>query len=275
MQNAEKEARLLGVGVVEPIHLLIACLNERTGALGEITSKTSITSEKLRSLVADKLQQNNQSTHSNFLEIPKTDEVSNIMETAVSYMKKYKQIYLNEGHLLKALLRSKVIELFVSVEDRKMIEILGTTSRDMITHLGNYTFTANYSNDIRRATSNDRSRLVQYVETHFSKEWAQTIENGFQQDEPTVYIAFDEKEEIIGFATFDVYKKRKCYFGPMGVTISKRTKGIGYSLLHHCLKDMSEIGYEYAIIGGAGPLEFYEKACNAVVIPSTLNPLCR
>jgi len=50
--------------------------------------------------------------------------------------------------------------------------------------------------------------------------------------------------------------------------MSNRTKGIGYELLHHCLKDMKEIGYEYAIIGGAGPIEFYEKACNAVVIPA-------
>jgi hypothetical protein len=30
---------------------------------------------------------------------------------------------------------------------------------------------------------------------------------------------------------------------------------------------MKEIGYEYVIIGGAGPIEFYEKACNPVVIP--------
>ncbi|WP_282172419.1 hypothetical protein [Cytobacillus firmus] len=34
------------------------------------------------------------------------------------------------------------------------------------------------------------------------------------------------------------------------------------------LNNIKEIGYGYAIIGGAGPIEFYEKACRAVVIPS-------
>ncbi|WP_425454571.1 hypothetical protein [Gracilibacillus dipsosauri] len=39
------------------------------------------------------------------------------------------------------------------------------------------------------------------------------------------------------------------------------------ALLHYCLKEMKEAGYEYAIIGQAGPIEFYEKACQARVIP--------
>ncbi|MCS0787578.1 hypothetical protein NX021_05290 [Cytobacillus firmus] len=62
-----------------------------------------------------------------------------------------------------------------------------------------------------------------------------------------------------GFAAFDVYRNRKGYFGPMGVVKTSRIKGAGNALLHHCLRDMKEIGYEYAIIGGAGPIEFYEK----------------
>jgi hypothetical protein len=31
---------------------------------------------------------------------------------------------------------------------------------------------------------------------------------------------------------------------------------------------MKDVGYEYAIIGGAGPFEFYETACKTVVIPT-------
>lgn len=53
----------------------------------------------------------------------------------------------------------------------------------------------------------------------------------------------------------------------MGTSITKRTQGIGNALLHYCLNEMKEIGYEYAIIGEAGPIEFYEKSCNAVIIP--------
>ncbi|WP_409300140.1 GNAT family N-acetyltransferase [Peribacillus sp. SCS-155] len=105
------------------------------------------------------------------------------------------------------------------------------------------------------------------MEDYFSKGWAETIRNGFLLAEPSIYIALDENESIVGFAAYDRYKNKKGYFGPMGVTETNRIRGVGHALLHHCLKDMSEIGYEYAIIGGAGPIEFYQKACQAVVIP--------
>ncbi len=53
----------------------------------------------------------------------------------------------------------------------------------------------------------------------------------------------------------------------MGTSVSKRIHGIGYTLLHYCLSEMKEKSYEYSVIGEAGPLEFYEKSCNAIVIP--------
>ncbi len=55
----------------------------------------------------------------------------------------------------------------------------------------------------------------------------------------------------------------------MGTSFFNRIHGIEYTLLHCCLGEMKEIGYEYAVIREAGPIEFYEKACNAVVIPKT------
>lgn len=123
------------------------------------------------------------------------------------------------------------------------------------------------NNFIRKVISKDRNGLVDFVERNFSKEWSQTIENAFFKSQPPIYIAMDDEENIIGFAAFDVYKNKKCYFGPMGVSKSNRVQGVGHALLHHCLRDMNEIGYGYAIIGGAGPIEFYENACDAVVIP--------
>jgi len=140
----------------------------------------------------------------------------------------------------------------------------------MITYLGNYTFPEKNLHIVRMVNKNDESNLVPFVEKNFSYEWSQTMREAFSSsNEPKVYIASNEHGEIIGFAAYDVYRDRKGYFGPMGVTVSNRIKGVGYSLLHHCLKDMKELGYHYAIIGEAGPIEFYEKACNAVVIPST------
>ncbi|MEJ9232798.1 GNAT family N-acetyltransferase [Peribacillus butanolivorans] len=206
-------------------------------------------------------------TNSIFFNVGVTDDVIKVLEVAISYMKKYNQTYINEGHLLKALITTNVIDSFLSDEDSKIILTLGTTSRDMITHLGNYIFPKINSHIIRKVNNNDATNLVPFVESNFSKEWSQTIREAFLLSEPSIYIALDNKGEIVGFAGFDIYKNKKCYFGPMGVSVSNRISGIGYSLLHNCLKDMSDVGYEYAIIGAAGPIEFYEKACKAVVIP--------
>ncbi|WP_313800784.1 GNAT family N-acetyltransferase [Cytobacillus sp.] len=137
----------------------------------------------------------------------------------------------------------------------------------IIKHAENEVFPLSGTNIVRRVNNNDYSSLLQFVEANFSSEWSKTLKDGFLTDAPSIYIAVAEKE-IIGFAAFDVYKGRKCYFGPMGVSKSNRIKGVGTLLLHHCLREMKEIGYEYATIGGAGPIEFYEKACHSVVIPN-------
>jgi len=43
-------------------------------------------------------------------------------------------------------------------------------------------------------------------------------------------------------------------------------RGIGTALLLACLWGLRELGYVYGVIGGAGPVEFYEKAVGAIVI---------
>jgi predicted N-acetyltransferase YhbS len=47
---------------------------------------------------------------------------------------------------------------------------------------------------------------------------------------------------------------------------SERGKGIGKVLLIKSLQSLREMGYTYAIIGGVGPAEFYEKAVGAKTI---------
>lgn len=269
MRNAEKEVHLSKDKVLQPVHLLIACLNEKTGVLGEISMKANIDKSLMKNRIIELRKTQNQNiTGSDFFNIAVTVEVIEVFRTAIHYMEKYNQVYLNEGHLLKALITTEVMDSFLTDENKDIILALGTNSRDMITHLGKYTFPNVDSPLIRRANSKDENNIVNFVDKNFSKEWSQTIRTAFLLDDPSIYIVYDNYKEIIGFAAFDIYKNRKCYFGPMGVTKSNRIKGIGYALLHHCLKDMKEIGYEYAVIGGAGPIEFYEKACNAVVIPS-------
>ena len=52
----------------------------------------------------------------------------------------------------------------------------------------------------------------------------------------------------------------------MGVKKSNRKKGLGKALLFLALNSMKEMGYGYAIIGGVGPAEFYEKTFDAKII---------
>ncbi|SFM47494.1 Predicted N-acetyltransferase YhbS, partial [Gracilibacillus orientalis] len=186
---------------------------------------------------------------------------------------RFKQIYLNEGHLVDAIFRNNdysTSAIFDGLDVSRILEIV-SHPRDMIVSLKDYSFpnipTSNMT--FRKAEQIDATSLKKFVEKEFGNGWLDSIENGFSKENIPLFIALDD-EEIIGFACFDVVRNKKGLFGPMGTTYSKRVQGIGYTLLHLCLSEMNEIGYEYAVIGEAGPIEFYEKACNAVVIPKPL-----
>lgn len=270
IRNAETEVKSSANKVLSPEHLLLACFQENTGVLGEISLKCDIDLKSLKALIDKMNIVPIQHSTSEFFNVSVSNDVITVMEIAIGYMKKYKQLYLNVGHLLKALIKVNAAENLFTNDQKHTILTLGTTSRDMITHLGNYTFPVTTKQiKVRKINKNDYNNLVNFVEHNFSSEWLQTIKNAFLLNDPSILIALDDVEDIVGFACFDVYKNKKCYFGPMGVSLTKRINGIGYSLLHHCLREMNEIGYEYAIIGGAGPIEFYEKTCKAVVIPNT------
>ena len=55
--------------------------------------------------------------------------------------------------------------------------------------------------------------------------------------------------------------------GPTGVAEKMRGRGIGTALLLACLYGLQDLGYTYAIIGGAGPVDFYKNAVGAIDIP--------
>ena len=59
------------------------------------------------------------------------------------------------------------------------------------------------------------------------------------------------------------------FFGPTRVLDSEQGKGLGKALLLRCLYALREEGYAYAIIGGVGPVAFYEKCVGAHVIPDS------
>jgi hypothetical protein len=78
---------------------------------------------------------------------------------------------------------------------------------------------------------------------------------------------------LAGFACYDATARG--FFGPTGVAEASRGKGIGLALLFHTLQAMKAQGYAYAIIGAAGPHEFYASAVGAVPIESDREDIYR
>ena len=73
--------------------------------------------------------------------------------------------------------------------------------------------------------------------------------------------------EILGYACYNATAPD--FFGPTRVLDSEQGKGLGKALLLRCLYALREEGYAYAIIGGVGPVAFYEKCVGAHVIPDS------
>ncbi|GAA0417468.1 GNAT family N-acetyltransferase [Virgibacillus salarius] len=268
IECAEEEAAKTDKQTVSILHLLIAFLKQDASFLAELSYWSSISIEELRCVDNNVQTFDYRQMSSPYFSIPVEKDVTIVFASAIGYMQKFNQIYLNEGHLLKALLRTDQVDKLLTDDDKFMMISLGATARDMITHLGNYSFPNIPSSfGIRRVYHTDRNKLVSFVYDHFSREWSLTIERAFVEGKDTIYVATDSQRNYVGFAAFDIFQNKKNYFGPMGVKLDLRGNGIGFGLLHHCLRDMKEIGYEYAILGGAGPIEFYEKACKAVIIP--------
>lgn len=118
---------------------------------------------------------------------------------------------------------------------------------------------------IKRVMGGDRTTVASFVRENFSDRWADECLTGIANN--GCWIA-EREGAVIGFACFDATFKN--YFGPTGVLESERGKGIGRALLLRCMVSMREIGYNYAIIGWAGPVEYYKKTVGAIPIEGSI-----
>jgi predicted N-acetyltransferase YhbS len=119
---------------------------------------------------------------------------------------------------------------------------------------------------VRRAQPFELTLVRRFVETNFSLSWADEISVGFAHQPVSVFVATIERE-LVGFAAYEC--TRRGFFGPTGVIPAAQGKGIGKALLLASLIALREMGYVYAIIGAAGPVDFYRKTVGAIAIPDS------
>src|SRR5260221_12827895 len=121
--------------------------------------------------------------------------------------------------------------------------------------------------NIRRAQPFEITPVRKFIAENCSVAWADEISVGFANKPVSVVIA-TRQGRVIGFAGYEC--TRKAFFGPTGVIESERGRGIGRALLIASFWGLRELGYVYAIIGGAGPVKFYQDAVGAIVIPDSV-----
>jgi predicted N-acetyltransferase YhbS len=116
---------------------------------------------------------------------------------------------------------------------------------------------------IRVALPPELHLIQAWVREHFSQYWVSEVTVAMAHQPPGCLVAVVDGQ-LVGFACFDATARG--FFGPTGVAESHRGRNIGLALFYHTLAAMKAQGYAYAIIGSAGPVDFYVKAVGAVPI---------
>jgi predicted N-acetyltransferase YhbS len=118
---------------------------------------------------------------------------------------------------------------------------------------------------IRVALPPEQHIIKDWVRTNFSEYWVSEVTAAMAHQPPGCLIATVDGQ-LVGFACYDATARG--FFGPTGVSEDQRGKKIGLALLYHTLVAMKMHGYAYAIIGSAGPKDFYASAIGAMPIAS-------
>lgn len=132
--------------------------------------------------------------------------------------------------------------------------------------------------EIRQAHPDEKYKISNWVRQYINPDWAIGCEVALEQRPLTCYIAFEKdsahvptnnqydlpSEITLGFAVYDVVAKG--VFGPIGVREDRQDAEIGTALLLTCLHAMAADRYAYAVIGWAGPVEWYARTVGATII---------
>lgn len=123
---------------------------------------------------------------------------------------------------------------------------------------------------IRKPIGPEHRLIAEWVEVNFSINWASEAAVALTNRPVSIFIAIKDNN-LIGFSCYDATALG--FFGPIGVTDSARGHGTGTALLMATLSDMQAKGYGYAIVGWAGPIEFYRQNLGAIEIPDSGNEI--
>ncbi|WP_136699734.1 GNAT family N-acetyltransferase [Bacillus fungorum] len=254
--------------IIQPVHLFIGMCKEGTGVCSELYMYLfrSVGSDFLEKLSLRKRFDTHNQEYKKIGQYKLSYKAIEILQIAKKRMERFQQVLMNEGHVIYALFRA---DTFIeNSQIQKDILRIIAEPRDLAVDLKCFVPTYNHLTcHVRKASSSDFEKLASFVNEEFGERWLHSIEYGFRtyKENLPIYIA-EQERVIVGFACYDVVRGKKGLFGPMGTAKQKRVKGVGKQLLHCSLHSMKQEGYEYAIIGQAGPVEFYERCCNAKII---------
>ena len=119
---------------------------------------------------------------------------------------------------------------------------------------------------VRRVLPPERDIVLGWIGRNFDPLWVAEASVATSSHPLSTWIAVRDGE-LLGFACHDATQKG--FFGPTGVSEAARGQGIGEALLFATLSGMREAGYAYAIIGDPGPVAFYRKRLDALLIPKS------
>ena len=119
---------------------------------------------------------------------------------------------------------------------------------------------------IRRAMAPDKFRILPWVQGLSGVSASGECDVCFSHTPVSAFVA-TRGATLVGYACYNATAPD--FFGPTAVDPDYRGKGVGKALLLRTLQAMRNEGYVYAIIGGVGPVPFYEKTVGAVVIPDS------
>lgn len=117
--------------------------------------------------------------------------------------------------------------------------------------------------NIRPCNPFERHIVADWIGKTFSTRWVDEFKVAMGHQPVGCIIATHERR-VVGFACYDATARG--FIGPMGVDPQLRQGGVGKALLLTALEQMRALGYAYAVVGGVGPREFYEKCAGATVI---------